>query len=1339
MASGSIGPLQDDEEGNRDEEGRASIEVQGGPPPLRGDSSRPAPWPDEPGALQRGPKIKTQGRGYGDMAEEILMRFQNVIKDFTPLQSSAKNSGNIFPLPETHEVITHYVDGLSPSQLHVLRMICTGLNSYYGTGASCRTKLPLAAATALRSLASYAIDVSQWGEKCDGSDWENFLAVKSVDYQGEEVKVAKPFSWDNIQPSLPEGIGSIPLSEVCELGTKVYVDDFEEFLLPLEERVYTRPPRIMVTPSDWETVCKGLLDKGVCSLLSEREVAQVNGRPIFNGMFAVSKGEFTPGGIEVMRLIMNLVPTNKLCRSLGGDISTLPSWAGMSPYLLEDNEVLLMSSEDIRCFFYLFSIPTAWWPYMCFGREVPSSLAPSSDSGPFYLCSRVLPMGYLNSVSIAQHVHRRVARLALHSPRLGVGPQNEIRKDLPFSSNKWLYRIYLDNFDSLQKVDLRMVELLEGKVSAEVLALRESYMVHGMPRHPKKAVEQCSLAEIQGAIVDGKAGRVKPKPQKVLKYAELAIQLLEKGEATQRQMQIVCGGFVYCCMFRRALLGGLNAVWTFITSFGDDPPVIRRRLPLNVQVELWRFICLAPLAQMNLRAPMKGAVTASDASEYGGGFCISAGLTPMGVHASSCQVRGDLPEVEDHVQVLTVGLFDGVGALRVAADCLSLPMAGHISSEVSLEGSRVIETHFPDSESVGDVQGIDDSLVQGWSLKYSNVGVVLVAGGPPCQGVSGLNSDRKGSLKDARSKLFVHVPRVFKLCRKHFRWAQVHYLMESVSSMDESDRVIMSKEIGSLPWRIDPSCISLCRRPRLYWVSWEFSQGMGVVVTPPATDAWTDFGTVELYAKIDPQDFLISGWKLNGEVLPTFTTSRPRDSPGNRPAGIHQCTPFELQKWKDDLHRFPPYVYREVNGVSNDQGDWRLPTIQEKEVIMGFPVDFTSPCVNKSQQRGDNYLDMRHTLVGNSWHVPTVTWILKELFFPLGMTRVFTLDDVVTTCTPGSSSSLATFLRRPPLRQRRKAFACNSEVELTKRLVNFISVKGEDLLLQASTENQACLGLCLHEAESRRQAFQKACTKAMPKKKTIEGKTQQQRIEQRKALGSLKSLTVMPKTRQRYEHAMSLFFQYLKVENLVLPKQRSKLDDILADYLEFCWERGEGRALAADTLAGLQDADPKLRGMLQSSWRLMKVWVQHEIPARAPPLPEAALQGLVGYALLQGDAMFALSLLLGYYGMLRTGEVLGLSRHQVEITSENGPAIISLGLTKSGRRQGAEESATITVHEVTRRLFQWKQSRVRQNQLDDPSSKLDDKWRPGFAFPVGPDGPGAVLESMEPMDPMAAE
>ena len=232
----------------------------------------------------------------------------------------------------------------------------------------------------------------------------------------------------------------------------------------------------------------------------------------------------------------------------------------------------------------------------------------------------------------------------------------------------------------------------------------------------------------------------------------------------------------------------------------------------------------------------------------------------------------------------------------------------------------------------------------------------------------------------------------------------------------------------------------------------------------------------------------------------------------------------------------------------------------------------------------------------------------------------------------------------------------------------------------------------------------------MPKgKKHVEARTKAERVVQRKKMGTLKSLTVQPKTKKRYEAAVQRFFSFLRENSLQLPKQRYKMDDLLGDYIEHLWATGEGRALASDTVAGLQDADPHLKGVLPSTWRLLKVWNQHEIPNRAPPIPEKALHAMVGHALLNDDPMFALSLLVGFYSMLRTGEILSLNRHHVDVSSPKGPAILSLGLTKGGRRQGAAESCTVTVFDAVRRLYQFKQSR---NSSLVPSAH---QWRDKFA------------------------
>ena len=129
--------------------------------------------------------------------------------------------------------------------------------------------------------------------------------------------------------------------------------------------------------------------------------------------------------------------------------------------------------------------------------------------------------------------------------------------------------------------------------------------------------------------------------------------------------------------------------------------------------------------------------------------------------------------------------------------------------------------------------------------------------------------------------------------------------------------------------------------------------------------------------------------------------------------------------------------------------------------------------------------------------------------------------------------------------------------------------------------------------------------------KCVEGRTKEDRVRIRKRPGSLKQIAAQPATRVRYDRALKGFFS------------------------------GEGRALGSDTLAAIQDAQPQVRGKLQQSWRLMKTRVSNELPNRAPPLSEDILHALVGLALFRKDPLFALSLLLGFYSMLRTGGHFG--------------------------------------------------------------------------------------------------
>ena len=208
--------------------------------------------------------------------------------------------------------------------------------------------------------------------------------------------------------------------------------------------------------------------------------------------------------------------------------------------------------------------------------------------------------------------------------------------------------------------------------------------------------------------------------------------------------------------------------------------------------------------------------------------------------------------------------------------------------------------------------------------------------------------------------------------------------------------------------------------------------------------------------------------------------------------------------------------------------------------------------------------------------------------------------------------------------------------------------------------------------------------------KRLEGKTQRERQQVRRQMGSLKSLTIQPRTRIRYDKAKDRFYKFLDQNHLEIPKQKYLLDGILCEYLEHLWATGEGLGLASDTLASLQDTTPALRGSIPGAWRLLKTWHVHEVPNRAPPFPEKVLQSLAGYFIFHKNPGMALSLLLGFYGMLRIGEVLGIRCKDVTIDSGLHTAVVALGLTKGGKRTGAAESITIHVTEIVRRIHQWK-------------------------------------------------
>ena len=72
---------------------------------------------------------------------------------------------------------------------------------------------------------------------------------------------------------------------------------------------------------------------------------------------------------------------------------------------------------------------------------------------------------------------------------------------------------------------------------------------------------------------------------------------------------------------------------------------------------------------------------------------------------------------------------------------------------------------------------------------------------------------------------------------------------------------------------------------------------------------------------------------------------------------------------------------------------------------MGFPINYTKHCAVKAEQQGPEYEDARMSMIGNSWHVGVVAWLIGQLTQQLGVGPKMTLQDIVDATTPGKASA----------------------------------------------------------------------------------------------------------------------------------------------------------------------------------------------------------------------------------------------------------------------------------------------------------------------------------------------
>ena len=167
---------------------------------------------------------------------------------------------------------------------------------------------------------------------------------------------------------------------------------------------------------------------------------------------------------------------------------------------------------------------------------------------------------------------------------------------------------------------------------------------------------------------------------------------------------------------------------------------------------------------------------------------------------------------------------------------------------------------------------------------------------------------------------------------------------------------------------------------------------------------------------------------------------------------------------------------------------------------------------------------------------------------------------------------------------------------------------------------------------------------------------------------SLEDTGITLQTRTRYFTAVRRIVHLLDVP-------RGQVDERISSWIKDEYEDGECIPYIGDVLSGLHHFAPWLKGYLPGSWRLFRLWRRTEKPRQAPPLPVGIAAAMVGRCLDLFDLDMAVLIALGFWGLLRTGELLNLVPAQILAGSRD--VVIQLGLTKTGLRKQQDENVVI--------------------------------------------------------------
>ena len=330
------------------------------------------------------------------------------------------------------------------------------------------------------------------------------------------------------------------------------------------------------------------------------------------GMFCVVKS------LQKDRLILDSRPGNLLEKPLTRWIKSLASGDALLRLVLEQDECVLASGNDVRDFYHLFSVSTARSKRNCLVGTLDSRrLGHLSCIKPHQRCAgklvgslATLAMGDSQAVELAQTCHLSMA--LSHGVCLS---EELITLSRPLPRTSTLVGVLIDDFVSLSRVRADY-ELGKNGSAGAVRAeqMQEVYRHTGLIPHEEKAFRDQENASFWGIDLEGRRGLIRGSIRRAVPLAHILLQLAEMGVATVDLLQTLAGALISLMLYRRRMLCLLDALFESYRGRGPREIV---RLSGKCRSELLACAILLPLAASNLKAQVLNAVVATDASNWG--------------------------------------------------------------------------------------------------------------------------------------------------------------------------------------------------------------------------------------------------------------------------------------------------------------------------------------------------------------------------------------------------------------------------------------------------------------------------------------------------------------------------------------------------------------------------------------------------------------------------------------------------------------------------------------------------------------------------------------------------